>query len=94
MLGTSIDRADLFYGKTRRRLVVELDAALRERTREATVRLHTLIHSQKTPQAELGAKCNHCSLRPVCMPELASKGANVRAYLEQSLAFVQDADHR
>jgi CRISPR-associated exonuclease Cas4 len=94
MLGASIESADLFYGKTRRRLIVELDPALRELTREAAARLHSLIHSQRTPPAELGAKCNHCSLRAVCMPELASKSAKVRAYLEQSLAHAQNAEHR
>jgi CRISPR-associated exonuclease Cas4 len=86
MLGISIDRADLFYGKPRRRTVVDLDSALRDRTREAAARLHALIRSGKSPPAELAPKCKHCSLRPVCMPELTARSASVRDYLERSLA--------
>lgn len=86
MLGISIDRADLFYGGTRRRVTVELDAALRDLTRNAATRLHSLIRSERNPPAELGPKCKHCSLRTVCMPELAARGAGIRAYLDRMLA--------
>jgi len=92
MLGVSICRADLFYGKTRRRSVVELDAALRGKTREAAARLHSLIRSQKTPPAQLEPKCKHCSLRTVCMPELAARSSGVRAYIERSITAAGDAD--
>jgi len=94
MLGVSIERADLFYGKTRRRFIVELDAGIRDKTRQAAVQLHALIRSGKSPPAELAPKCKHCSLRPVCMPELAARSTSVRAYLDRSLASLTDDERR
>jgi CRISPR-associated exonuclease Cas4 len=94
MLSVSIPSADLFYGKTRRRVVVELDAALRDLTRDAAARLHSLIRLGKTPPAKLEPKCKHCSLRPVCMPELAARSAAIRSYLDRSLAAAAKDDLR
>jgi CRISPR-associated exonuclease Cas4 len=86
MLGVSIAHADLFYGKTRRHVRVPLDDELRQLTRESAERLHRLIASGRTPAAEPGPKCERCSLRVLCMPELSARLGAVRAYIERTLA--------
>jgi CRISPR-associated exonuclease Cas4 len=83
MLGVAIPEGALYYGKSRRREVVPLDAALRETTREAAARLHELIRSRATPPAEPGEHCRGCSLAELCLPRLAKRGTSVAAYLKR-----------
>lgn len=75
MLGVKITEAALYYGQTRRRHVVALDAALRAETEALAARMHVLERSGKTPPPEPGPKCRNCSLVELCKPEsIASKG--------------------
>lgn len=83
MLGTTVERGALFYGKTRRRLEVPLDAALRRLTEQAAVRLHELIASGQTPPPVREPKCDQCSLFDICMPEAPASSA--RRYLDTFL---------
>lgn len=84
MWSTRIPRGALFYGKTRRREDVEIDAALRRTTENACRRLHELIESRLTPPAVYeAAKCRRCSLQPTCRPQAARRSA--REYLERAL---------
>ena len=73
MLGVVIDRGDLFYGEQQRRTMVTFDSPLRQITRETTLRLHTLIRSQRTPIATKEKKCDSCSLLSLCIPERPSR---------------------
>lgn len=81
MLGVSIPEGAIFYGKTRRRTVVQLDDELRANTVAAALRLHLLITSTQTPAARYGPKCDACSLIALCMPELP-KTKSVHTYLQ------------
>ena len=65
-----IPRGELFYGETRRRVVVELTQELRDITTQATQRLRQLVESRRTPPAIFGPKCDRCSLEPLCLPRL------------------------
>lgn len=58
----------LYYGRTRRRQVVPLDAALRELTERTARRLHELIAGGVTPKARREPKCERCSLLHLCLP--------------------------
>lgn len=80
MLGVSITEGALFYGKTRRREVVTLDATLRAETEGASERLHQRIASGQTPAAHYDAKCDACSLIEKCMPGIP-KNKSVSKYL-------------
>ncbi len=75
MLGVAVPRGALFYGKTRHRLDVNFDAALRTLT-EATARgVHELFAAGNVPQADCGAWCESCSLRDACQPRKQSLSA-------------------
>lgn len=69
MLGRSIERGMLYYGKRRRRTDVIFDPALRELTRETAGRLHALFDSRRTPLAQREKKCESCSLLNLCLPD-------------------------
>jgi CRISPR-associated exonuclease Cas4 len=73
MLGQSIAEGAIFYGKTRRRRVVKIDAALRASTEAAVTRLRSMIARREVPPPRLDRRCEECSLRLACCPE-ASHG--------------------
>ena len=76
MLGGNIPSGAIYYGKTRRRMDVVFDKALRTETEEAAKKVHELIESGITPKAEYSAKCKKCSLVELCLPKVSSKASN------------------
>ena len=80
MTGLVIPRGEIFYGKLRRRVVVELTPELRRRTTDAANRLRALIDSRRTPAAEPGRKCERCSLLGLCLPRLGRLGSTRDAF--------------
>lgn len=84
MLRVAVPRGAMFYGKTRHRLDVEFDEALRKKTEDAAERLHQFILEGKTPTAEFNPKCKSCSLTEVCLPKTVRHAASVRRYLEMA----------
>ena len=86
MLGVPVPRAALFYGETRRRKDVELDAALRAETEETAERVHQLVAGGVTPRAVRERKCESCSLLDLCLPEAQTSGRSASRYLARALA--------
>ena len=85
MFDVCISSGALFYGQTRRRQNVVFDEALRTLTERTAVRLHALIALGVTPRAVREAKCDNCSLLPVCLPgAMTTSGAG--SYFEGALA--------
>lgn len=85
MLGTSVPAGALFYGRTRRRMGVPFDAALRHLTEETARRLHALIASRRTPVAVREPKCDSCSLFDVCLPDAMGPQHSAVRYLSRAL---------
>jgi CRISPR-associated exonuclease Cas4 len=83
MLNVAIPAGALFYGLSRRRQDVTLDAALRDATERAAAGLHALIAAGRTPPPDPGPKCKLCSLADLCLPTTATRSAH--AYLESAL---------
>lgn len=83
--GVAVPRGALFYGASRRRLDVELDEKLRGATEAAARRFHQLMRQGITPPPALLPKCQSCSLRTTCMPEL-SHTPDASAYLKKLAA--------
>ena len=83
MLGLDIPEGALFYGKTRRRKVVQFGDELRKRTEDLSAAMHRLWNSGRTPAAEYSRKCDQCSLQDLCMPKSAKRDAT--SYLERML---------
>jgi CRISPR-associated exonuclease Cas4 len=86
MLSVPISRGALFYGETRRRRDVELDAGLRAETEDAAARVHRLLAGGVTPRALREPKCESCSLLHLCLPEAQAPGRSASRYLARALA--------
>lgn len=85
MLNIEISTSAFFYGRPRRRAVVAIDSSLREKTENIARKLHELIDSGKTPNAEYSDKCQRCSLIDVCLPSMPRGSDSVEKYLQKSI---------
>jgi len=83
MLGVQVSTGALYYGKTRRRLELTLDKAVRQKTEAAAQRLHEIMDSGNTPDARREPKCKQCSLNGLCLPKVVSCGRSATSYLKQ-----------
>jgi CRISPR-associated exonuclease Cas4 len=80
MLNTTVKRGAFFYGRIRRRLLVEIDEELRKQTEDIIAAVHDLVSRKRVPTLDellvrsgLSAtkymeKCGRCSLYDVCQP--------------------------
>lgn len=85
MLGTDIPEGAFFHGEPRRRRPVSFDGALRARTEAVVAAAGAMLASGKTPPPKLLPRCNACSLKEWCLPELSNGQASayVRSLCEE-----------
>jgi CRISPR-associated exonuclease Cas4 len=81
MTNVKIPQGAIFYGKTINRLNVEFDKNLREETTRLAKDFHNLINFAKTPKPEYSKKCDNCSFKEICLPEVFSKKKTIKEYL-------------
>lgn len=90
MTGSNIPAGALFYGQTRHRHDVIFDQALRDKTVRAAEGVHQFFQSSKTPPAEPGPKCEECSLREQCLPEVTKSGRSAKTYLNNLIQTLEE----
>jgi len=81
MLGIAVPAGALFYGKTRRRLDVPFDPALRRKTEETAFRLHEMIGRGRTPPPVYSVACDRCSFIEFCLPKALDGRKTVKQYI-------------
>lgn len=81
-LHTVIEEGHLFYGKERRREVVQICSELRQNTTAIAADMHRLYKQCILPKAKPTPYCNKCSLVTVCLPNLHDH-EDVDAYLSR-----------
>lgn len=70
MTGSPVEKGEIFYWRSRRRVTVPFDAALRQATETAVTHAHTLLQSNHIPAPITERqKCRHCSMQPICLPD-------------------------
>jgi CRISPR-associated exonuclease Cas4 len=86
MFGCSLVEGALFYGQTRRRVVVALDEELRGLTAHVASEARNLIAGGRTPEPVYNAKrCGACSLIDLCRPKRLARKTNVARWLAQQI---------
>lgn len=85
MLGVSVPEGALFYGETRRRLVVDFDPELRTLTAEVAAAVRAMIAAAQTPAPRYRPACKHCSLQDLCEPRAMEKPPRVATWLARQL---------
>lgn len=86
MMNVKIAGGALFYGRTRRRLDVAFDEALRQRTKETAKQLHIFVEAGKTPVPAYMPKCKSCSFIDDCLPKTIGRKITVKEYLLKEIA--------
>jgi len=86
--GVEIERAALYYARTRHREEVVLHGPLRRQTEQAVWDVRQLLSSGRTPPAVREPKCSSCSLQDLCLP--SAGGSSVRDYLEHLFDSTED----
>ena len=86
MLDVAIDEAAFFYGKPRRRLLVNIDDTLRSETINLIDKMHELYNAGVTPREKYGKKCMNCSLYELCQPKVTGINKQVRNYISQNMS--------
>lgn len=81
MLGAEIAFGALFYGAERRRTDVPFDKGLRDLTAEIAKSFREMMESRRVPVRERDARCERCSLEPVCMPPKPRQCKSAMAFL-------------
>ena len=82
MLKIAVPEGAVYYGKPHRREQVQFDPLLREKTQTLAELMHQLWESRRTPPADPGPKCDHCSLRDRCLPETGGAGEYLHRMLD------------
>lgn len=76
MMGVSVPEGALFYGETRRRVVVPFDAGLRALTESTAAELAEILSSGVTPPPTTKReRCRACSLLELCRPDAVTRPA-------------------
>ena len=67
--GRRVERGEIFYWRSRRRVAVAFTPELRARTEAAVARAFELVAAgQMPPPLDRRAKCRDCSLEGICLP--------------------------
>lgn len=81
MMDVKIPEAAFFYGKIRRRNVIEISEELRKQTEEVISKVRALVESKKVPVIEYSSKCRNCSLINFCQPK-AMNSRKLKHYIQ------------
>ncbi len=85
MFGQPVPEGALFYGMTRRRLIVAMDAELRQLTRNTAEAARAMIAANTTPLPEAKPACKQCSLLDLCCPKQLEKAPHVDRWLTKQI---------
>ena len=68
MFDCTITEGAIFYYRSRRREVVPINEALREKTLRVVEEVRALLSREELPHPCVDARCRHCSLHDACLP--------------------------
>lgn len=87
MLGREVPAGAVFHAASKRRRDVAFSSELRAMTEKAITDVRGLLASGIVAPAVLQPRCEGCSLKAVCLPELAAQPARSRRYLAELFAL-------
>jgi CRISPR-associated exonuclease Cas4 len=85
MLSVAIPFGYLYYGETRHRVAVELNAELRNLVQAMSDEMHAYFKRGYTPRVKTSKACRSCSLADICLPELQDKVIAASKYIKQQI---------
>ena len=89
MFSVSVGEGALYYGEIRRREIVAIDEAIRQRVVKTTEDMHRMYARRYTPKVRWQKGCSACSLRDICLPRMG-KVQSVSSYIEERMVVSSD----
>jgi CRISPR-associated exonuclease Cas4 len=80
MLGAAVPMGAVFHAASKRRREVPFDEPLRMLTRQTIEAVRVMLASRQVPPAVLKPRCDGCSLRDTCMPEITQQPDRAEAF--------------
>jgi len=81
MLGVDVPEGALYWYGSRKRVAVLFDEALRRQTLDVIEKTRALLENGTVPPPVDDERCDNCSLRASCLPELAERSNLDKNYL-------------
>ena len=81
MTGKAVPEGALFYATSKRRRVVSITPALRERVESASREIRQMLATRHTPPPVNDDRCHACSLRDLCQPDALTRLASTTPHL-------------
>lgn len=82
MLCCNIPVGYLYYHETRRRTEVVINEELRKKVEDMFAEMHHMLERRYTPKVKRAKRCNACSLKNICLPQLCQE-SSVRDYINR-----------
>jgi CRISPR-associated exonuclease Cas4 len=91
MLDIAVESGQLYYLQEHRRVNVNLDGEIRDKTRALIERIRIISQAGGTPRAEYKKqKCDRCSLVDICMPKTTGvESKKVDVFIKNQLRMVK-----
>ena len=86
MLSVDIPVGYLYYGETRHRVEVVINAELREFVERMAAEMHGYFRRGYTPRVKVSKACRSCSLKDICLPGLKRGLLSASAYIRKRIA--------
>ncbi len=80
MISVPVPRGAIFHAASKKRREVLFDAALRGTTLETITKIRAMLETGKVPPPVPGPRCEGCSLKNICMPEIVAAPGKVESY--------------
>lgn len=84
MLLCEIKKAYMYYYEIRRRVEVDINSYLREKTKQIVLEMQSYYAKKHTPKVKTGPHCRNCSLKNLCLPEMLNR-QTVKSYIERMI---------
>jgi CRISPR-associated exonuclease Cas4 len=83
MFGKHVPEGALYYASSRRRRLVTMDEALRQKLETAIFQVRAAQTQATMPPARNDEHCRNCSLKDLCQPEITTQKSKHQQALEQ-----------
>jgi CRISPR-associated protein Cas4 len=89
MMACEISAGGIFYAETKHRIQVDISAELKKKAEDCFEEMHAYFSRGHLPKAKPTKSCNACSLKEICLPQIA-KARSARTYNEENLGAGSD----
>jgi CRISPR-associated exonuclease Cas4 len=86
MLSVEIPMGYLYYGRTRRRVEIEMSGELRDLVKQLSDEMHADYRRGYTPRVKPRKGCQSCSLVDQCLPDMQSSVIPATQYIQDQIS--------